>query len=125
MVYTNTVKRLIVEGGGEFPELKARIWMITRIVDPSPARRTQDIFEEEEATGTATATFTLISGPSLLGETAKFCGLSLHEEGVANFDGPLFRFGDVDTLPTPYPADPNGYIDCTELPAVTISLDTV
>jgi hypothetical protein len=123
MAYINTVRRLIVEGG-EFPRLKARIWMITQIVEPPPSQRSQDIFEEVEATGAANATFTLPSGPSLLDETGKLCGLSIHEEGLANVDGPLFRFGDIATLPTPFPADPNGYIDCTELPPVTIDVST-
>ena len=124
MVYINTVNRLIVEGG-EFPILKARIWMITREVEPPPTVRSQDVYEEAEAAGLGSATFTLNSGPSLLDENLRLCGLSLHEEGLAGVDGPLFRYGDVETLPPPFPQDPNGYIDCTELPRATIDLTTV
>jgi hypothetical protein len=123
-VYVNTANRLIVEGG-EFPALKARIWMITRTVVPPPTVRDQDVYEEVEATGTTSAVFALNSGPSLVDETAKLCGLSLHEEGQPAVNGPIFRFGDVESLPTPFPDDPEGYIDCTELPRAAVDLTTV
>jgi hypothetical protein len=53
-VYVNTANRLIVEGG-EFPALKARIWMITRTVVPPPTVRDQDVYEEVEATARCAA----------------------------------------------------------------------
>src|SRR3954451_18268343 len=121
MAYTNEVEPLYVEGGS-WPPLFARIWEVIRTVNGGPPTRIQAINEEVTVPGGGRRPFTLVSGPSL--PAPALCGLTLHDT-APGMTGPLFRFGDIDVLPTPFPTDPAGYVSYVALGPLDLDATTV
>lgn len=111
MPYTNEAQLVYIAGLDTIPEVTARLWMLWTTFDSSNRFRThQAEFEDDVVRSGARFAFAFDHGPSLFEEVRTDIGLTLHESQPA-MDGPLFRSGRFPTLPTPFPDDPEGFVD--------------
>src|SRR5438093_3952373 len=119
MPYADEVSLLILGGLPAYPVVTVRLWDIYSTVGPGGGWQEIEIDSTtfpSMATGRATFSFPVRGpGPTLPNRNI---GLSM-DIATSPVDGMIFRTGMMPTLPTPFPADPAGFIDLL-LPDVTV-----
>ncbi len=120
MAYTNEV-RLLRTTDEPVIACTATLWAHwTEIVNDRTRFRQSD---HDSATVPVSSAFRFTTGrgPSFA-DIGRSIGLTLHNTDVQMRSGPWFRSGTFDTLPTPFPEDPNGFIDVILAPAVEMTV---
>jgi hypothetical protein len=109
MAYANSVGITYLHPPEPEPQRNAFLWRLWTTFDPNhpstPPTPHEAWVEQAELSGVSGGTFSFNLGPAL---TDGQFALSIQEAG---WDGPLFRSGLFETLPTPAPADPAGGVD--------------
>lgn len=125
MAYANEV-RVLSLSGEDFQDVDCVLYACWTEVDS--AGRSRERFDpRDEQThrweGAFTVSFT--RGPSFMHENNRAIALGIRGKKPAGRTGFWFRSGGYDTLPTPYPANPEGYVDVVLAPPLELDISTL